>query len=232
MIDIEKRAQSRDTCAFVTLTTVDPLARKMIGLVGDRRVTMMRRYLGDHGGTADVMAGLRIDWRGFTPVSHHPGRGVSIHLRPGIYGLGFSVQRDSDTEEGLRERYHHPERHWLGQRRDIVYVELRGCPGEPNREDGIRIERWNENGVGEEIIARFDDLDLLEELAWDIKGDKVREVHMWDEFCTVHGLHFEHHLHKRARACEGRPPTRGETLAALAANALKAEAEAAKTQVD
>ncbi|HET9144052.1 hypothetical protein [Actinophytocola sp.] len=230
MINIEQRAQQRDTCAFVTFMTVDVLARKMIGLVGDRRMTMMRRYLGDRAGTPDVRAGLRIDRRGFNPVSHRLGVGVGIHLRPGIHGIGFSVQRMSETEDEARERYRNPDKQWLGRREDLVYVELRGWPGQPSREDSIRIERWNENGVGEEIIVVFDDVDLLEELAWDIKGDQVREVHMWDEFCETHHLHFEHHLHHRSAGCKGRPPTRGETLAALAANALKAEAEqAAKT---
>lgn len=231
MLSIEKRTAMRDTCSFVTSTTVDPLARKLIGIVGDRRISLMRRYL-ERNGDPEVRAGLRIDRRGYSPVDHRLGKGVSIHLRPGIFGLGFSVQHPSDTEEELRERYHHPERQWLGQRRNIVYVELRGWPGQPQREDLIRIERWNEHGVGEEIIAVFDDVDLLEEVAWDVKGDPVREVHMWDEFCTVHGLHYEHHLHTRGLDCRGRPPTRGETLAALAANALKTEAEAAQAAED
>lgn len=230
MTTIERRAEQRDTFAFVTSMTVDVLARKLIGLVGDRRMTMMRRYLGDHGGTPDVFAGLRIDRRGFSPVSHRLGVGVGIHLKPGINGIGFSVQRMSETEAEARERYHNPDKQWLGRREDIVYVELHGWPGQPHRDDKIRIERWNQHGVGEEIIVVFDDLDLLEEVAWDVKGDQVREVHMWDEFCTVCGLHFEHHLHHRSAACKGRPPTRGETLAALAANALKAEAEQAAAE--
>lgn len=231
MISIEQRAQSRDTYAFVTFMTVDVLARKLIGMVGDRRMSMMRRYLGDHGGTPDVLAGLRIDRRGFQPISHRLGVGVGVHLRPGIHGIGFSVQRSSETEEQARERYHHPEKEFLGRREELIYVELHGHPGEPHREDRIRVERWNEHGVGEEIIVVFDDVELLEEVAWDVKGDQVREVHMWDEFCTVCSLHFEHHLHHRTAACKGRPPTRGETLAALASNALKAEAAKA-TQVD
>lgn len=225
MITIEKRAQSRDTCGFVTPETVDTLAVKLIGMVDDRRMAMTRRYLGDRPGTPDVLAGLRVDWRGFSPVSHRRGVGVGIHLTPGINGVGFSMQR-TETEEEARERYHSPDKQWLGQRRDLVYVELRGWAGQPHREDKIRIERWNEHGVGEEIIVVFDDLDMLEEIAWDIKKDRERQVHMWDEFCTVCDLHFEHHLHHRSTACKGRPPTRGETLAALAANALKAEAEA------
>lgn len=228
---IEKRAQSHDTNGFVTFMTVDVLARKMIGIVDDRRMTLMRRYLGDQGGPADVYAGLRIERRGFgPPVNHRLGHGVGIALRPGIHGISFSVQRVSETEETAYERYHHPEQSGLlGRREDIVYVQLRGWPGSPHSEDRIRIERWNSHGVGEEIIVVFDDFDLLEELAWDVKGDREREVRMWDEFCTVCGLHFEHHLHKRTSACEGRPPTRGETLAALAASALKAETEAAKS---
>jgi hypothetical protein len=235
MLGIEKRAAMRDTCSFVTTETVDALAAKLIGMVGDRRMTMMRRYLGERGGTPEVLAGLRIDYRGFQPVNHRPGMGVGIHLTPGIHGVGFSVQRTSETEAQVRERYHHPEKHWLGRREDIVLVELRGWPGQPQRDDMIRVERWNQHGVGEEIIVVFDDVDLLEEIAWDVKGDKERQVHMWDEFCTLHNQHFEHPGHRefadRAH-CTGRPPTRGETLAALAALALRAEAEAAQAAED
>lgn len=214
---IEKRAAMRDTCAFVTTETVDALAAKLIGMVGDRRMTMMRRYLGDHGGQPDVLAGLRIDRRGFEPVSRREGRSVGIHLTPGIYGLGFSVQRDGETEAEVYERYHYPEKHWLGRREDIVSVELRGWAGSPQRDDKIRIERWNQHGVGEEIIVVFDDVDLLEELAWDVKGDQVREVRMWDEFCDFHGFHYEHPSHERNGSCVGRAPTRAETLGVLLA---------------
>lgn len=228
---IAKRAEQRDTCAFVTFMTVDVLARKLVGIVGNRRMSMMRRYLGDNGGMPTVTAGLRLDHRGFgDPVNHRLGVGVGINLRPGINGLGFSVQRLSETEDEVYQRYHNPGKQWLGRREDIIYVELRGREGQPHREDSIRIERWNQHGVGEEIIVAFDDFDLLEELAWDVKGDKAREVHMWDEFCTVCGLHFEHPVHSRSAACKGRPPTRGETLAALSALALKAEAEQAAAE--
>ncbi len=231
LTSIEKRARLHDTGGFVTFLTVDVLARKMIGIVGDRRMTLMRRYLGNHGGTPDIVTGLRLSHRGFAdPITHRLGErvGVQVVNNRTHEGFGFSVNSPRDTEDEVYERYHHPEKHWLGRREDITSVTLRGWPGGPSATDRITIEHWNENGVGRETIIVFDDIDLLEEVAWDVKGDPQREVHMWDEFCTVCGLHFEHHLHKRTGACEGRPPTRGETLAALAANALKAEAEAAK----
>lgn len=224
MIDIDSRVRSHDTCAFVTFMTVDPLARKLRGIVGDRRMTMMRRYLGERAGTPTVTAGLRIDRRGFgDPINHRLGVGIGINLRPGINGIGFSVQRMSETEAEVYERYHNPDKQWLGRREDIIYVELRGRAGAPHREDSIRIERWNENGVGEEIIVVFDDFDPLEELAWDVKGDQVREVHMWDEFCDFHGMHYEHPNHPRNGQCKGRPPKRSETLAVLAHLAALAE---------
>lgn len=236
MLTIEKRAEQPHTVAFVTFMTVDVLARKMIGIIGNRRMTKVRRYLGDSAGTTDVMAGLYLDHRGFSDaITHCLARSVGVHLtrRGGaIEGFGFSLDRDDETEAEVRERYHHPEKHWMGRREEITLVELDGWPGSPQRTDRIRIETWNKHGVGQEVIIVFDDLDVLEEIAWDIKGDIVREVCMWDEFCTVHNLHYEHHLHERSGACEGRPPTRGETLAALAANALKAEAEEAAKQVD
>jgi hypothetical protein len=227
VLTIEKRAEMRDTCSFVTTKTVDVLAAKLIGIVGDRRMTVIRRYLGERGGSPTVATGLRLNQRGYgPPVQHRLGRGVSIHLMPGIEGIGFSVQRDSDTEDEVRERYHHPERHWLGRREDMIYVELRGWPGQPHKDDAVRIERWNSNGVGEEIIVAFDDFDLLEEIAWDVKGDERREVHMWDEFCDFHGLHYEHPSHERTGQCRGRPPTRGETLTVLGLIASIAEAKA------
>lgn len=224
MLSIEKRAEMRDTCSFVTLMTVDVLARKLIGIVGDRRMTVMRRHLGERGGSPTVKVGLRPNRRGYgPPVNHRLGQGISISLMPDIEGIGFSVQSHSDTEAELFERYNHPERHWLNRRENIVYVELRGWPGQPHREDTIRIERWNESGVGEEIIVAFDDFDLLEELAWDVKGDQKRQVRMWDEFCDFHGLHFEHPNHPRSARCEARPPKRSETLAVLAHLAALAE---------
>jgi hypothetical protein len=235
VISIEKRAEMRDTCSFVTFMTVDVLARKLIGIVGDRRMTMARRYLGERGDSPTVKTGLRLNQRGYgPPVEHRLGRGVSIHLMPGIEGIGFSVQRDSDTEAELHERYHHPERHWLGRREDIVYVELRGWPGSPHREDAIRVERWNSHGVGEEIIVAFDDLDPVSELFWEIKGDKVREVHMWDAFCDSHGLHFEHPSHERNGQCKDRKSTRGEdlTVLGLLASIAEAKADATAGEVD
>lgn len=223
---IEKRAQLRDTNGFVTFMTVDVLARKMIGIVGDRRMTLMSRYLGDQGGPADVYAGLRIERRGFgPPVNHRLGHGVSITLRPGIHGISFSVQRASETEDTAYERYHHPERSGLlGRREDIVYVQLRGWPGSPHSEDRIRIERWNSHGVGEEIIVVFDDFDTINELFWDVTGSKERQVCMWDEFCDAHGFHFEHPSHERNGQCKARKSTRAEDLGVLALLAALAEA--------
>ena len=221
MWPIEKRCGQRDTHAFVTADTVDPLGQKMVGIIADRRMTKMHRYLGEQGGRPELFPGLRV-WRGGFggPTTIRPRESVSIRLasqQHRMEGVGFSIGRDGETEEQAAERFRHPERQFLGQRRDITYVELDGWPGEPRRDDTIRIEYWNENGVGRETVIAFDDLNLVQELAWDIKGDAERQVYLDNEFCTVHNLHFEASGHSwKSGSCVGRPATLAENLTLLA----------------
>lgn len=217
MLEIEKRVALRDTNAFVTPDTVDLLADKLIGIIADRRMTKMHRYLGDHGGRPRMFPGLRVDRQAYGDgVSRRPRQSASVYLAGrgrGLEGIGFSAWRE-EPEEKVARRYHHPEDEWLGQRRDITFVELDGWPGSPGREDSIRVEYWNENGVGQESLIVFDDIDLIDEIAWDVKGDRERRVYMWDAFCDEHGLHFEHPDHPTG-ACDGRKSTRAEDLAVL-----------------
>lgn len=219
MLSIQKRCQRRDTNAFVTVETVDLLADKLVGIIADRRMTKMHRYLGENGGTPRLFAGMRVDRCAIGDgVNRRPRMSVGVHLASqghGLEGVGFSIDRDDETEEQVRDRYHHPEKQWLGQRRDCTFVELNGFPGQPARDDQIRVEYWNQYGVGQETQLVFDDIDPIEEIAWDVKGDRDRRVCMWDEFCDVHGLHFEHPGHK-GLGCKGRQSTRAEDLAVLA----------------
>jgi hypothetical protein len=219
MWTIEKRCRQRDTRAFVTADTVDLLGQKMIGIIGDRRMTKMHRYLGEQAGRPRLFPGLRMWHGGFGgPVTLRAAQSASISLASParmFEGIGFSVGRDDETEQQAAERYHQPKKQWLGQRRDITFVELDGWPGEPGRDDSIRIEYWNDNGVGQETIVVFDDADLIQEIAWTVKGDKEREVHLDNEFCTVHGKHIEDPTHKPA-ACTLRTATLAEDLALLA----------------
>lgn len=220
MWSIEKRCTQRDTRAFVAPETVDLLGEKMIGLIADRRVTKMHRYLGEHGGTPRVSTGLRV-WRGGLdgPTTQRPGQSASIHLASDHHpfeGLGFSVGWRDETEQQIRDRYHRPEDQFLGQRRDITYVELAGQPGSLGRDDSIRVEHWNEHGVGQETILVFDDLDPVQEIAWDLKADLERRVHLDDEYCTVHGQHYEDPQHHyRYGVCVLRQATMVENLALL-----------------
>lgn len=218
MLEIEKRVALRDTNAFVTPETIDLLAEKLIGIIADRRMTKMHRYLGDRGGRPRLFPGLRVDRQAYGDgVSRRSCQSVSVYLAGrgrGLEGIGFSTWRE-EPEEKVAHRYHHPEDEWLGQRRDITLVELDGWPGSPGREDSIRVEYWNENGVGQETILVFDDIDLMDEIAWDVKGDAERRVCMWDAFCDDHGLHFEHPDHA-GKGCTGRKSTRAEDLAVLA----------------
>jgi hypothetical protein len=216
---IEKRCERRVTHGFVAAETVDHLAEKMVGVIGDRRISVMHRYLGERAGTPSLVAGYRL-WHGgiSDAITRTPGHGVSVCLRgPGDrnYSVRFSVGPHEETEEQARERYHHPEEQFLGQRREITLVMVQGFPGEPHPDDRVRIETWDENGVGEEKIVAFDPIDPFQEVAWDVKGDRVRYVQFHDEFCDTHGLHFENPDHRRS-GCSSRQSTSAEDLAVLA----------------
>lgn len=221
MWPIEKRCQQRHTVAFVAAETVDLLAEKMIGIVADRRMTKAHRYLGDRGGEPDLRTGLRVWPGGFDGRTRlRSGESASIHLASSRYsfeGIGFSVRMPNEGEGMVRDRYHHPEKHWLGERREITLVELDGWPGSPARDDRIRVEYWNEHGVGQETIVVFDDLDPVQEIFWDVKGDTERRVYMHDEFCTVHERHMEDPQHTYQAACVLRQSTHAENLRAIAA---------------
>jgi hypothetical protein len=220
MLTIDARAQRYDTNAFVTTETIDPLARKLIGIVGDRRMTKARRYLGDSGGVPDVYAGLRLERGGISgPVEHRSGEAVIIRLASrasGLQGISFGIHVPGEDEAEVSRRYQHPENEWMGQRRNITYVELRGWPGNPRRDDHVRIEWWNEYGVGQEVIIVFDDVDLVDELARQIKGDPGPDAVLWDKaYCEAHDVHLQDPEHRRG-GCSIRPATLAEDLAALA----------------
>lgn len=221
MLSIEKRCQQRHTASFVTPETVDLLGEKMIGIIADRRMSKVHRYLGEDRGTPEVRTGLRVWPGGFSgPTTLRPGQSASVNLASRkhlLEGIGIGVLMPNEDESTVRDRYHHPEKNWLGQRREITLVELDGWPGSPSLEDQIRIERWNEHGVGQETTVVFDDLDPVQEIFWDVKGDSERRVYMDDSFCIVHERHMEDPQHKYEAACSLRRSTRAEDLRALAA---------------
>lgn len=216
---IEKRCGQHRTGAFVTAETVDPLADKLVGILGDRRMTVVHRYLGKAAGTLRVSPGLRL-WRGgfdHNPIGRTPRQRVYVSLMSHAQrtqGFGFSVDRDDETEEDVRRRYNSPEDKWGWERRNLTSVVLTGWPGSPHHEDQIEIEYWNSHGVGQVWTVAFDDLDPLQEVGWLVKGDRERQVQLWDEFCDRHGLHFEHPDHQRS-GCTGRQATLAENLAVL-----------------
>lgn len=80
MISIEKRLKLRDTHAFVVAETVDGLADKLLGVLADRRMTKVHRYLGETSTTPRVFPGLRVDQGSRTPVTRRPGQSVGVHL--------------------------------------------------------------------------------------------------------------------------------------------------------
>jgi len=223
---IEKRCQGRVTRAFVTADTVDLLAAKMVGIIGERRMIKMVRYLGENPGTPRLFTGLRLWHGGYRDaVSVRPGLSVSVWLANQSQkneSLYFTAPVRAEDEQTVRDRWNNPEKQWLGQRRDITRVVLDGWPGEPRTDDLITIEHWNEHGYGQETTVVFDDIDLVQELAWDVKGDRERRMYLWDEFCEVHQLHFEHPDHSYD-GCKGRQSTRAENLAVLAYLAERAQ---------
>lgn len=227
MWPIENRIGRRDTRAFVAPETVDVLADKLIGIVADRRMVLMHRYLDRPSSDPRLTVGVRVWHGGFGgAVTRRPGEGVGISLAAPtnrILGVSFSVGRHGDGEDKVADRYRHPEKEWLQQRRDMTAVELNGWPGSPGREDRIRVEYWNDDGVGQETVLVFDDMDPVQEIAWDVKGDTERRHFMWNEFCDHHGLHYEHPDHPHNGQCKGRPSTRAEDLAVLAVLAERGE---------
>lgn len=217
---IEKRCGRRDTRAFVVADTVDALGEKMIGIIADRRMTKMHRYLGESN-KPRLFSGLRLWPGGYSgPTTQRSRQSVSVSLASNsrqFEGIGFSIGLDNETEEQAAKRYHNPEEQWLGQRRDITLVELDGWPGSRGRDDSIRIEHWNQHGVGQQTIVVFDDVDPIQELAWDVKGDKERQVCWDDEFCTFHTRHIEAAEHEyRSGVCALRQATLAENLRVLA----------------
>jgi hypothetical protein len=221
MLTIQQRHQRRATSAFVAVDTVDLLADKLIKMIGERRTTLVRRYLGDAPGRPLIVSGLRLSHQGIgDPVTATTMQSVSVNL-VNTWGnhqsVHFGVQRAGETEAQVRDRYDNPAQHTvLHQRKDIIFVELVGWPGSPHQDDRVRIERWNASGVGEETTLAFDDINPVQEIAWEVQGDRERRVELWDEFCDTHRLHYEHPDHQRDAACLHRPATLAENLAVIA----------------
>lgn len=219
MWPIGKRCQERYTRAFVTADTIDLLGAKMIGIIADRRMTKMHRYLGKKGGTPRLFSGLRVWHGGFGgPTSFQPRQSVSVSLVSPhrlLEGVGFSVRGD-ETEEQISERYHYPAYSDEESHRDITMVQLTGWPGEPGKDDSILVEYWNENGVGQETTLVFDDVSPVQELAWVVKGDQERQTYWDNEFCTTHDRHIEGHGHSYCHgSCVLRTATMAEDLRLL-----------------
>lgn len=220
MIPIGQRRRNPRTHAFVAVDTVDALAEKMVGIIADRRCTLMNRFLGERAGIPLLVTGLRL-WRGgfSNPILRRLSESVYVSLANTAQqhkGVGFHAAHDRALEAGVAARYHELEKNWLGQRRDITVVTLTGCPGQLARTDSIRIEWWNDDGLGHETILVFDDVDPVQELAWDLKHDPLRQVDLDDRVCITHGLHYEDPTHRQERGCVWRDATLAENLTVLA----------------
>lgn len=142
-----------DFDAIVALDSAELIATRVQNLLAaDRRMTLCRRWV-DRDTAPTVVAGLTVDetrrWKKDSAV------GIGVHLGPGINGFSVAAYAgiDPDTEADGWRRYHSGEK-----RTDLTEVRISGgLPNSgPNRDDQIRIRRWNQNGVCEEIIVAFD----------------------------------------------------------------------------
>lgn len=221
LIPIENRCKLSYTRGFVAPETVDALGEKMAAIIANRRMTLSRRYLGDRPGVPEMRAGLRVRTGIDGPTTARPRESFSVHLTGEHWlsdrVLALNTHWDALNESQAKRCYDHPEEEWLGQRRDITLVELKGYPGSPRRDDSVRIEHWNEHGVGQETLVVFDDLDLIQEIAWTVKKDPERSAYLDTDFCTAHGVHFEDPGHAyQPSLCVSRTASLAENLDLLA----------------
>lgn len=164
---------------WVAYDNVDTIADHVLGLIGTgRRMTVIRRYLNlrrseDNrerveavtSGELDVKTGLYVGseaeyrkpidrWSQSNPV----GKGLHIHLSPGIEGFGFGAyEYENPTEERAAERYNGKDGTVFNRREDVTRIRTSGEPGYPRHTDRIVIETWNQHGVGIETTIAFED---------------------------------------------------------------------------
>jgi hypothetical protein len=151
-----------DVTAMVALDTAEMLARRVCNLLAhDRRIAMYSRWpsLAD---APTLVAGLTLDgppklW------SDARGSGLQVDLKPGVLqGFSFVAYPDeNDTEAADRKRYHalaDSSDDYRKRRRQMTEVRIvGGLEGlGPSRYDLVEIRRWNDDGVGSEVVVAFD----------------------------------------------------------------------------
>lgn len=155
---IADRNRARTLTAFVAVDTIEVIERRITNLArSGRLVTLVTRYHDSRETTVKPGLSLSINERlggiqSFTNASPH-GRGLSVHLSPGIVSYGVSAYANDGDEDEVRRRYH------SDSPRDAVYITITGGdsddPGYANLDDSIVIDRYNEHGARHHTTVAF-----------------------------------------------------------------------------
>lgn len=173
---VDRIARDRRIQAACALDTLPLLAERVRGLLSwGRRISVARRYL--DGGETELKVGLTVDTEQGDRAIHLGGSAekgwhFGVHLAPGINGFGFSAYPyEAPSEAEVWRRYR------AGERRDITIVELAGSSANdsgPSHDEYLRIEDWNQHGVGQAWVIGFDTNAYYG--AWKIRHDRGYEA--------------------------------------------------------
>jgi hypothetical protein len=169
---IEERAKRQRLTVFAAKDTMPEIKRRIRNLIAaDREMVMMHRYLHRHGDrpvTPDLYVGLRVDHDARIPVEDWDhdatgkgwlGSGITVLLKPELRAFGVSFHEKTwgtpiVTEDDVRKAFG---RGQDVERKNLTMVEFEGGTTESGEssKDSIRIEFWNEHGVGQEVVVKF-----------------------------------------------------------------------------
>lgn len=142
------RFTGHDVWALVAADTFDPLVERITKMLShDRRMVKIHRYVDRLDLT--VHPGLRL--RDSDPIKvttttfPTQTRHFEARMGPGLHGLDFSAP-DDVTEADLRPRWDQCGKAYNQQ---VTAITLTGRGTEPQRDDRIDIEHWNEHRVGQ-----------------------------------------------------------------------------------
>lgn len=169
-----RRWNGREVRVFAAMDTMDQIAERVLAIVGEGRVmNKIATYVHSDGlddlSRLDHATGLRKGGHAGHPVGHHTWKsddqsGFSVYLthRHGNFGSmeGFGVgvmAYNAPTEKQVRARHEKAKnsKDHFDRFRDLTYLEIKGSPGEPHRDDRIEVMHWNEHGVLRHTIITF-----------------------------------------------------------------------------
>ena len=154
----ERATKRHDMYAYVASDTIEAIIARIEPMVrSGRRMTLMRRYLGDTDTAPDLRTGLVVDPNvrdGGVMVRRQDnpkGASLSVVLTHAS-GFGVSAYDSDGTEEEVAARYE-GEGH---QRRNCERIEVHGGLWGVGKEDRIVLNRFSDYGVGEQVVLAFD----------------------------------------------------------------------------